>query len=153
MKSSTLLDGAVEDRDAEAAAFDVQGQVLAHHGQADQAEIAKFAHGIVPIMLECGGTPPRWFEESGFDNIAFVPPGPADPPGDSGQFYRRKVQPINEGSGVAGRHCDNIFCWSIIRLQAVRGDAQEMRRNDASVELQRLSASRLAHAAFTVADA
>ena len=36
MNSSTLLVGAVEARDAEAAALDVQGQVLAHHGEAHE---------------------------------------------------------------------------------------------------------------------
>ena len=39
-----LLDCAVEDRNAVPAALDVQRQILAHHRQADQAEIAKFAH-------------------------------------------------------------------------------------------------------------
>jgi glycosyltransferase involved in cell wall biosynthesis len=38
--------GAVVDTDAEAPALHVQHQVLAHHGQADQAEVASGGNGI-----------------------------------------------------------------------------------------------------------
>ena len=71
-----LVDRAVKHGHAEAAAFHVQGQVLAHHGQTDQAKIAKLAHGIAPILLKCGGRPPRWFEEFMLDNFALVPQDP-----------------------------------------------------------------------------
>ena len=35
---------AIEDGDAIAAALDVEGQVLAHHGEADQADVALLRH-------------------------------------------------------------------------------------------------------------
>ena len=48
-KSSTLRRGAVEHGDGEAVALHVQDEVLAHHGQADQADVgsrARSAHAV-----------------------------------------------------------------------------------------------------------
>ncbi len=42
---------AIEDRHAEAAAFDVQGQVFAHHGQADHGDVAFSRHRQLLFML------------------------------------------------------------------------------------------------------
>jgi hypothetical protein len=39
-----LLDRAIEDGDTIAAALDVEGQVLAHNGQANQSNIAACIH-------------------------------------------------------------------------------------------------------------
>ena len=62
MKSSTLLAVRLNTATREAAALDVQGQVLAHHRQADQAEITLFVmdlHSQVSVVKLQGGSRSR----------------------------------------------------------------------------------------------
>ncbi len=53
--------GAIVDADLEAAAFDIENEVLAHHGEADQTEVTFFAHSLGP-----GPYLPDWSWQRGF---------------------------------------------------------------------------------------
>ena len=50
MNSSTLLVVRLKTATRVAAALDVEGQVLAHHGQADQADVTLLRHVLVLIQ-------------------------------------------------------------------------------------------------------